>query len=271
VQELVHNNYKKHVWVCIQDVLARRTKITTQRDYRSRTLTRQSFSSITYRCGMVSSAGKHTCHHCNQSFSRHWLLERHMKEVCEYSDGSMAPSFECSLCKTSFKRKDGLRRHEESAEHKGKATRTGTTYTAAGGTDHNKIVDPLESKGGTRDLPIGAGVETKKPRTLSNTIASASGPDPKGNHPWDFQGRRHSLQPAASHQSKSVFAKLDTGPYEIIQSSQELPEPVLAETDTRDGALVALPIRPSRGSVSDQTTDSLNLHLDEMLSETSVC
>jgi hypothetical protein len=203
---------------------------------------------------MVSTAGKYKCNICKRSFAGRWHLERHIKEVRGCSDGSVAPSFDCSLCNTSFTRKHGLERHRKSAEHKkaklGKATRTGTTRTTARETDHTNIVDPLESKSRTRDSSVVAGVETKKPQMSSNKIASTSGPDPKGNDWRGFQGQKHSLQLAAPRHSKCVFTKLDTGPYEIIQSSQELPEHVLPETDTRDNALVTLPLRQSRRSVS---------------------
>jgi hypothetical protein len=271
VQELVHRNYKKHVWVCIQDVLVRRTNITSQqRNHQRRDLTRQHFSLLTYRCGMVSTAGKYKCNVCKRSFAGRWHLERHIKEVHGYSDGSVAPSFDCFLCNTSFKRKYGLGRHRKSAEHKkaklGEATRTGTTCTAARETDNTNIVDPLESKGRTRGLSVVAGAGTKKPHILRNTIASTSGPDPKGRDRRDFQGQQHSLQLAAPHQSKCAFTKLETGPYEIFQSSQELPEHVLPETDTRDNALVTLPLRQSRRSVSEQTPDLPHVHLDILTS-----
>jgi hypothetical protein len=178
----------------------------------------------------------------------------------------MTTSFDCSVCNKSYKRlgesgTDGLGRHLKSARHIAKAmlvktTRTGKTCTVVRQTDNVRIIDPLEIINKTRGLAVVVGVDTKTTQSLDNTIAPASGPDSEDDDPWAVEDQKHSLELAASHQPKCALTELDAVPYEVVQSSQELPEDatqhVLSETDTRDSALVAFPLRPSRQSVSDQ-------------------
>jgi hypothetical protein len=138
----------------------------------------------------------------------------------------------------------------------GKATRTGKTCITIRQTDDARISDLLERIDKTRGLAVVVGVDTKATQSFDNTVAPASGPGSEDDDPWAVEDQKHSLELAASHESKCAPTKLDAGPYEVFQSFQELPEDakqhVLSETDTRDSALVALPIRPSRKSVSDQ-------------------
>jgi hypothetical protein len=213
---------------------------------------------------MVSAAEKPRCHTCGRSFSGSWPLKRHIEQVC--SDGSKTPSFDCSVCNQSYKRRgesgtDGLGRHLRSARHIAKAmlekaTRTGKTCTVVRQTENGRISNPLERMNKIRGLAVVVGVDTKATQSFDNTIAPTSGPGLDDDNSWAVEDQKHSLELAASHQLKCTLPKLDAGPHEVVQSSQELPEDatqhVLSETDTRDSALIALPIRPSRKSVSDQ-------------------
>jgi hypothetical protein len=189
------------------------------------------------------------------------------------------------VCNKSYKRlgdsgTDGLGRHLRSAKHiakamLGKATGTGKTCTVVRQTDDARINDPLERINKTRGLAVVVGVDTKTTQSFDNTVAPASGPGPEDGDPWAVEDQKHSLELAASHQSKCAPTKLDAGPYEIIQSFQELPEDakqhVLSETDTRDSALIALPLRPSQKPVSGQKPDLTPVRLDEMSYGTSSC